>query len=103
MSNTLTIELTEFRTRGTGTAHFGYTAYDEHSETFSRVSASWEGVKDAYPTLQSLVDQVLADDAFSDLDVSYRVEGGYVVVDEPEDGQECLLDGIEVVGAEGFY
>lgn len=103
MSNILTIELTEFRTRGSNAVLFGYTAYDQHSETFSRVSSTWEGVQATYPTLQSLVDQVLGDEAFSDLNISFRIEGGYVVVDEPEDGEECLLDGIEVVGAEGLY
>ena len=102
MSNTLTIELTTFKTRGSAAVMCGYTAMDDHSDTFCRVSSTWEGFKSEYPTLKSLVDQVMGEEAFSHLNAAYRVEGSLVEVDVLDE-VEAMLNSIVVVGAEGIY
>lgn len=102
MSNTLTIELTTFKIRGSANLMCGYTAMDAHSDTFCRVSSTWEGFKAEYPTLKSLVDQVMGEEAFSYLNAAYSVEGNVIEVNVLDE-VEAMLTSIVVVGGEGIY
>ncbi len=101
MANSLTIILTEFKTLGTTETHCGYMAMDDGVEACCRVSDTWEGFKSNYPTLESLIVQVMGEQVFEHLQVSYTVQG----LDIEVDGNHgmCELKGISVVGAEFLY
>lgn len=97
MANALTITLTEFKTLGSSETYCGYAAMDEYNTTFSRIADTWDGVKQQYPTLKSLVDLVLGEEAFSNLQVSYTIVDGLIQLDEPVDD----FSGLKYLTVEG--
>ncbi|MFJ3110033.1 hypothetical protein [Pseudomonas putida] len=106
MANALTITLTEFKTLGRSETHCGYVAMDDYNDTFCRVSTSWEGFKKEFPTLETLLNHVLGEQAFSDLCASYTVSGLTIELDEVKgdvEEEHLSLHHISVEGAEFLY
>lgn len=102
MSNSLTITLTQFQTLGSSEIHCGYVANDDHADASCRVAKTWGAFKDQFPTIESLIDQVLGEDVFSSLNVSYSVDGHYIEVAESDDDLTSVSH-ITVEGAEFVY
>lgn len=102
MANSLTITLTEFKTLGSSETYCGYVAMDDFNTTFSRIADTWAGVTQQFPSLKSLVDQVLGEEVFSDLRVSYTIVDGLIQLDDPVD-EFSGLSYISVEGADVLY
>ncbi|KPC02281.1 Uncharacterized protein AC501_3567 [Pseudomonas amygdali pv. lachrymans] len=101
MANSLTIILTEFKTIGSTETYCGYMAMDDEVEACCRLSETWEGFKSNYPTLESLLEQVMGEQVFEHLQASYTVKG--LDIDVEENHGMCAVGGISVVGAELLY
>lgn len=103
MANSLHIALTQAQVRGTDKVLYGYTAIDDNNSTHSIYATSWEGFKSEYPTLQSLLDQILGESVFEGMTPEYEVVGEDVVITQDDDEYSSKFSHITFDGLAGFY
>ena len=68
MSNTLYIDVTEFKNLGTGQSSYGYTASDSYFSEYNNQYDSLEEFLQAFPTEKILVDTILNLEGFHSSD-----------------------------------
>ena len=68
MSNTLSITVVELKIKGKEEKSFGFIASDSYASCYADNWSSWADFYETYPSKQSLIDYVLSQEGFTDID-----------------------------------
>ncbi|MHD0644433.1 hypothetical protein ACYPKM_02200 [Pseudomonas aeruginosa] len=98
MSNSLRIELIEFKTVSNDEVHCGIYAQDNDETYACQFSKGWESFKSEFPTVESLMKHIERLAEFPSLWGNYTVDGLVVKLDA-----DCPYDAVVIDGVEQIY